>query len=147
MTDQTQPTLVKLGDTDLIIADPAEDIRGHTVIDRSGEDIGSVDGLLVDDEERKVRFLQVAAGGFLGIGETTFLIPVDAVSSIEDDKVRVDQTRDRIVGGPPYDPELAELPENYYADTYGYYGYLPFWGAGYAYPGMAGLAAGRTPPR
>jgi len=147
MNDRKQPILVKLGDTDLTVADPAEDIRGHTVIDQAGEEIGTVDGLLIDDKERKVRFLQVAAGGFLGIGERTFLIPVDAVSGITDDRVQVDQTRDRVVGGPTYDPDLAELPDDYYASTYGYYGYAPFWGAGYAYPGMAGFAARRTPPR
>ncbi len=143
MTERKQPTLIKLGDSDLTVADPAEDIRGHTVIDQDGEDIGTVDGLLIDDEERKVRFLQVAAGGFLGIGERTFLIPVDAVSGIADERVRVDQTRERIVGGPAYDPELTELPDDYYADTYGYFGYTPYWGAGYANPYITGFGAGR----
>lgn len=145
MTDQKHPTLTKLGDTDLTVADAAEDIRGHTVIDQSGEDIGTVDGLMIDDAERKVRFLHVAAGGFLGIGEKTFLIPVDAISSIEDEQVRVDQTRERIVSGPAYDPDIATQP-NSFEDSYGYYGYMPFWGAGYAYPGMAGLTAGRRRP-
>jgi sporulation protein YlmC with PRC-barrel domain len=144
MTDQKHPTLIKLGDTELTVANPAEDIRGHTVVDQSGEDIGTVDGLMIDDAERKVRFLHVAAGGFLGIGEKTFLIPVDAISRIEDDQVRVDQTRERITGGPSYNPDLAKQ-EDYWENSYGYYGYVPFWGAGYAYPGMAGLAAGRRP--
>jgi len=146
MTNRTQPALIKLGDTDLTVADPAEDIRGHTVVDQQGEDIGHVDGLMIDEDERKVRFLQVAAGGFLGIGEKTFLIPVDAISRIEDDQVRVDQTRERIVGGPSYDPDLVKQPD-YFENSYGYYGYVPFWGAGYAYPGMAGLVtAGRRTP-
>lgn len=136
MADQKHPVLTRLGDTEFTVADPSEDIRGHSVIDQSGEDIGTVDGLLIDDAEHKVRFLHVAAGGFLGIGEKTFLIPVDAISSIEDDQVRVDQRRERIVGGPVYDPDLAEQP-NSFEDSYGYYGYMPFWGAGYAYPGLA----------
>ncbi len=136
--------MTKLGDAELTVADPAEDIRGHTVIDQAGKDIGTVDGLMIDDAERKVRFLQVAAGGFLGIGEKTFLIPVDAISGITDDKVRVDQTRERIVGGPAYDPDLAKQADSF-ESSYGYYGYAPFWGAGYAYPGMAGLTAGRRP--
>lgn len=144
MNDQKIPTLTKLGDTELTVADPAEDIRGHTVIDQAGEDIGTVDGLMIDDAERKVRFLQVAAGGFLGIGEKTFLIPVDAIVRIDGEQVRVDQTRERIVGGPAYEPDLAEQASAL-ESSYGYYGYAPFWGAGYAYPGVAGLTAGRRP--
>jgi len=145
MTDRKQPTLIKLGDTDLTVADVAEDLRGHTVVDQQGEDIGHVEGLMIDEDERKVRFLQVTAGGFLGIGEKTFLIPVDAISRIDGDHVHVDRTREHITGGPSYDPGLAEQAD-YWETSYGYYGYTPFWGAGYAYPGMAGLAAGTRPP-
>ncbi|MBA2469299.1 MAG: PRC-barrel domain-containing protein, partial [Chloroflexia bacterium] len=122
MTNRTQPALVKLGDTDLTVADAAEDIRGHTVVDQQGEDIGTVEGLMIDEDERKVRFLRVAAGGFLGIGEKTFLIPVDAVSRIEGDQVHVDRTRDHITGGPSYDPDLAEQTD-IWESSYGYYGY------------------------
>jgi len=125
--------LVKLGDTELTVADPREDIRGRTVVDKAGEEIGRVDALLIDDQEQKVRFLQVASGGFLGLGERTFLLPVDAIVRIDNDRVFVDQTRERIAGAPPYDPSLAADP-GHYGDVYGYYGYPPFWAPGYAYP-------------
>ena len=127
--------LVKLGDTDLTVSDPREDIRGRTVIDQAGEKIGKVEGLMIDERESKVRFLQIGAGGFLGLGEDTFLIPVDAITNIDDDNVSVDQTRERIAGGPTYDPALAADDDSSFWDTaYGYYGYTPFWAAGYAYP-------------
>ncbi len=35
--------------------------------------------IYVDTGERKVRFLDAGAGGFLGIGEKHFMIPVEAV--------------------------------------------------------------------
>jgi len=126
--------LVKLGDTDLTVADPSEDIRGLSVVDKAGEEIGHVDALLVDAAENKVRFLQVASGGFLGIGERTFLLPVDAVAKIDDDHVHVDQTRERVAGSPAYDPDLA-YEQDYYGGLSGYYGFAPYWGAGYVYPG------------
>jgi sporulation protein YlmC with PRC-barrel domain len=129
--------LVKLGDTDLTVADPLEDIRGRTVVDRGGEEIGHVDALLIDDRDNKVRFLQVAAGGFLGIGERTFLIPVDAVVRVDADRVAVHQTRERIVGSPAYDPDLA-YDREYYGGLSGYYGYAPYWGPGYVYPEYPG---------
>ena len=133
-TNTDSRRLVKLGDTDLTVADPREDIRGRTVVDKAGEEIGHVDALMIDDQEQKVRFLQVAAGGFLGLGEHTFLLPVDAIVRIDADRVVVDQTRERIAGAPPYDPSLA-ADHGYYGDLYGYYGYPPFWAPGYTYPG------------
>ena len=125
--------LVKLGDTDLTVADSAEDIRGRKVVDRQGDEIGHVDALLIDDRESKVRFLRIASGGFLGIGEQTFLIPIDAVTRVTDDQVTIDQTRERVAGAPVYDPDLA-YGHDYYGGLYGYYGYAPYWGPGYVYP-------------
>jgi len=133
MTDDTQASLVKLGDEDLTVADPAEDIRGRKVVDKSGDEIGDVDALMIDTQESKVRFLQVGAGGFLGIGEKHFLIPVDAITRIDDDTVHVDQSKDRLIDAPAYDPDIVQEPD-YYTGIYDYYGYAPFWAPGYTYP-------------
>lgn len=125
--------LVKLSDSALTVADPAEDVRGLAVLDRNGEKIGDVDDLLVDDQDVRVRFLQVAHGGFLGIGEDHFLVPVDAITRIDSEHVHVDRTRTDLSGAPGYNPELAEAPD-YYPGVYGWWGYSPFWAPGYAYP-------------
>lgn len=129
--------LVKLSDTTEVIASEDEDIRGRSMKDKDGEDMGKVDDLLVDTNENKVRFLVVASGGFLGIGEDKSFIPVDAITRITDDEVHIDQTRERVAGAPPYDPNLVNEPDtnDYFGSVYGYYGYMPYWSAGYAYPG------------
>lgn len=126
-------TLYKLSDLNMQVADRAQDIRGRKVVDTSGEEVGKVDELLVDDRDQKVRFLLVASGGFLGLGETTFMIPVDAVTRITDDVVYIDQTRERIAGAPKYSPELI-AEQKHWDEVYGYYGYSPFWTPGYTYP-------------
>jgi len=136
MRTDDRTALLRLGDMNLTVANPSEDIRGRKVIDQAGEELGSVDDLFVDDREKKVRFLQVASGGFLGLGATTFLIPVDAITRIEEvaeGTVHIDRTREHVAGAPRYDPELAQPPD-YYSDLYGYYGLPPYWGAGYLYP-------------
>lgn len=125
--------LIRLSDTDQTVADPAADVRGRTVHDSNGEDIGTVDDLLIDDEERRVRFLRIGSGGFLGIGKDHFLVPVDAVTSVEPEKVTVSRTRATLGSVPVYDPELADDPA-YYASLYGWWGYGPFWAPGYSYP-------------
>lgn len=127
-------TLVRLSDTGLTLADPEADIRGMTVVDRNDEAIGDVDDLVIDETERRLRFLEVGSGGFLGIGKEKRLVPVDAVTGI-DDKVHIDQDRDRVAAGPGYDPELTPIPERpHIEEIYGHYGVMPFWGAGYTYP-------------
>jgi sporulation protein YlmC with PRC-barrel domain len=131
-THQAKATLVKLSDTNLTLADRAEDIRGRDVLDMAGEEIGEVDDLLVDEQAHKVRFLQVSSGGFLGLGATKFLIPVDAISRITEDAIHISQTRERLAGAPRYDPTLVD--ERYLSDIYGYYGYSPYWGPDYRYP-------------
>jgi sporulation protein YlmC with PRC-barrel domain len=122
-------TLRRLCDTELTVADPAEDIRDRKVVDRDGEELGEVNDLLIDDRDQRVRFLEVASGGFLGIGQTKFLLP-------SEDTVYVNQTRQHIAGAPAYDPDLIheDVGEGYYGDVYRHYGYPPYWGPGYTYP-------------
>ncbi len=131
MPETQDDVLVKLSDANLMLSDPTQDIRDRKVIDQDGDDIGHVSGLFVDKDQKKVRILQVAAGGFLGLGERHFLIPVEAVSSITKDDVRINQTRERVVDSPPYDPKLTDVPKrDMFEPYYGYYGYAPYWGGG-----------------
>lgn len=126
--------LVRLSDTDLVVLNPEDDIRGFDVLDETGGEIGEVEDLIVDTEEKKVRFLQVASGGFLGLGEKHYMIPVDAIKAIEDGIVRINKSWEHVAGSPEYDPDLESA--DYWNETYEYYGYAPYWGAGYVYPGM-----------
>lgn len=132
MKTSAKTTLQPLKDADLITRDRDEDIRSRKVVDAAGEDVGKIEELLIDEDEHKVRFLRVASGGFLGIGKSKVLIPVEAITSITDDVVHIDQSRERISSAPAYDPELVD--DDYYSSLYGYYGYSPYWGAGYVYP-------------
>jgi sporulation protein YlmC with PRC-barrel domain len=128
--------LQNLNDSDLILADPDLDIRGRKVVDPSGAEIGHVSDLFVDASERKVRMLQIrTGGGFLGIGDRHVLLPVDAIAGIAKDAVRVNETRERVVKSPAYEPKLLEAPTpSFWEPYYGYYGLMPYWGSSYLYP-------------
>jgi len=130
-------TLSKLSDTGQTIASPGEDVRGRTVTDTAGQAVGKVHDLLVDNQEHKVRFLLVEHGGFLGLGQTKSFIPIDAITKITADEVFINHTREHVAGAPPYDPDLVD-ELTYPANIYGYYGYEPYWGAGYLYPPYPG---------
>lgn len=131
-TYESKAALVKLSDSNLALADRSEDIRGRNVLDISGEELGEVDNLLIDERDQKVRFLQVSSGGFLGLGATKFLLPVEAITRITAETVYVNQSRERVAGAPRYAPDLVD--ERYVSDLYGHYGYPPYWGPDYKYP-------------
>lgn len=71
--------------------------------------------------------------GFLGIAETNSFIPIDAITRITSDEVRLDQKRDHVAEAPVYDPDLVE-ERDFYQNVYSYYGYAPYWTPGYIYP-------------
>lgn len=133
----TSNELQKLDDTGLTLDDDRQDIRGRRLVDGAGEAIGHISNLFIDAGERKVRMLEVRAGGFLGLGDKHFLLPVEAITSVDAGVVHVNETRERIIHSPVYDPQLVPEPaREYWEPFYGYYGLPPFWGNDYLYPGF-----------
>ncbi|MDY7087204.1 MAG: PRC-barrel domain-containing protein [Actinomycetota bacterium] len=126
-------TLMRLSDSDQMLADPTQDIRGRKVLDRDGNEIGKVDDLLIDTDGPKVRMIRVEHGGLFGIGATPFFIPVEAVDRVTDGEVGVDRPRVEVAGAPQYDPELVDKQETF-AELYNYYGYPPYGTPGYRSP-------------
>jgi sporulation protein YlmC with PRC-barrel domain len=112
--------LIRLGDSDFVPANPEDDLRGKAVYDAEGQRIGGLEDLYIDRHEREVRFLEVGAGGFLGIGEKRFLVPVEAVVEVAEDRVTIEPGRTEKVDGPaPLDtrvaPPRADEPREDYA--------------------------------
>jgi sporulation protein YlmC with PRC-barrel domain len=124
--------MIKLSDTSFVFTDPAEDIRGRKVIVSNREEVGVVDDLFIDQGEEKVRFLEVSAGGFFGVGDTKFLLPVDVITGINADEVLIDKTREHVAGAPRYSPELVDV--RFLTNMFDYYGYKPYWKRAYVYP-------------
>lgn len=121
------PTFSRLRDSHKTVALSDVDIRGRMVRDNDGQEVGKIEGLLIDDVEKKVRFMEVASGGFLGIGDTKSFIPVDAIRRITDDDVFISHTREHVAGAPRYDPSLVVADSgHYFFGLYPYYGYQGF---------------------
>ena len=100
--------LVRIGESDFVPANLEDDVRGKDVYDAAGQRVGSVEDLYIDRKEREVRFLEVGAGGFLGIGEKRFLVPVEAVAKVAEEWVVIEPGRTEKVEGPaPFDTKVA----------------------------------------
>jgi uncharacterized protein (TIGR02271 family) len=96
-----------------------ERFAGYEVYDRSGEKIGKVDDLFIDESDQP-EYIGVKMG-FLGMSST--LIPWEAVSSTDDDARRVDVSVDKATAkeGPAFDDDREITPE-FEQQVYSYYG-------------------------
>lgn len=133
MADDDIATLYTLGERGQTTDTIADDVRGRTVKDTDGVVIGMVTDLLVDDQERKVRFMVVEHAGFLGMGETRTLIPVEAITSMTADEVLIDQSSEQVSKAPGYVPDLVD-DHAHHASVYKHYGHNPYRGRGAPYP-------------
>ena len=115
--------LIKLRDSILPHDYTAKALLDGDVYGRDGQKIGTVKDLYVDAEEVDVRFLDVGAGGFLGLGEKHFMIPVEAVTDTSGGGVTIEHSRQKVAGSPVL--ETKGVPEDAYQhEVYDYYGYL-----------------------
>ena len=114
--------LIKLRDSDLPRDASAKALLDGDVYYRDGEKIGTVKDLYIDTEDEDVRFLDVGAGGFLGLGEKHYMVPMEAVTDTIGGGVRIEQSRQKVEGSPELDTK--GVPEDaYQQEVYDYYGY------------------------
>src|SRR5687767_9291227 len=100
MTHIATAQLRKLQPTDLASIDFTEDTRGHTVVDRSGNQLGRVDALFIDDADRLVRFLRVSPDWPAETDARKFIVPVDAITRIRGGTIHLDRERPNLAAAP-----------------------------------------------
>lgn len=120
---QKTPTLSRLRDNAKTVSSSDEDVRGRMVKDKDGQDLGKIEGLMIDDAEHRVRFLEVGTGGILGFGERKSFIPVETITRIAADEIHIDRTRAHVAGAPSYEPAVVTGDAGYFRSLYPYYGY------------------------
>lgn len=127
--------LIRLSDARTFFADKKQDIRGRKVFDSHGHELGTIDRLLLDNDQHHVRMMQVhTRTGFLGLHRHTATIPVDTITRVEAEAVYIDRSRQAVEAAPKlvYDPKL--LDKRTLQGVYEYYGYAPFWDPFYVAP-------------
>ena len=134
MNNQTCGRIVKFSEGELELGNPAEDVRGRTVFDAYGDPIGIVHELMIDQVDRRVRLICVQTHGFVGRGNDGLLVPVEAITRVSNDSVRLDRDVDQVIAAPPCD--AAEEDCQRLGRLYDYYGYAPYWTEGYSYTSL-----------
>lgn len=105
-------------------------LTGDTVRNSAGDDLGTLEEIVIDLDRGRVAYVVLASGGFLGLGGKFFALPWDIIKVDTDEKVViVDVEEDAIKNAPGFDkdnwPDLADL--TWVEDVYRYYGREPYW--------------------
>jgi hypothetical protein len=61
-------------------APPDQELRKKGVFDSGSWHIGHVENLYVEEESRRLRFVDVVTSGFMGLGRKHCLVPVEAIT-------------------------------------------------------------------
>jgi hypothetical protein len=121
MGEPSESSLVKLSRSDLASEDPLGDVRGRVVAALDDERFGTVADLLVDRREKTTRFLEIDTAPLDELGQSTILVPVQAVDRADEQRVYVGHTRNLIASAPTYNPHV-ELTAPYLLEVYEHFG-------------------------
>ena len=109
-------------------------IVGTKVENPKGENLGKIEGLMLDLNESRILYAVLSFGGFLGMGDKLFPVPVEAMMFRYNDKGGVEKCifdidKDRLKDAPGY--EKGNLPSwsdrTFASDVYNHYGTTPYW--------------------
>ena len=96
-------------ETDRLIS--SDKVEGTSVYNRNGENIGTINHLMIDKVSGQVEYAVMSTGGFLGIGESYHPLPWRILSyDTALGGYVVDLDRHRLEGAPTYTP--AEEPDS-----------------------------------
>ncbi len=129
---EAPPTLRLLSEVGETVDHRENDVRGLRVVDESGEPVGRVADLVVDDVEKTVHFLLVEHGGLGGLGAKHTYVPIEAVSRVDDGEVHISLRREVVLDAPAYAPDLVD-DRQYHQSIYYHFGYSPFLGKDFRY--------------
>ena len=108
--------IVRLDDFGGEVEEHWQDARGAAVLDKNGDEVGTVEELYVWEEASTVHLIKV------GGEEGSFLIPVHAVTNVDEDGVKLETAKDKVTNSPGYDSDDAPDDETRRAafDHFGY---------------------------
>jgi PRC-barrel domain len=108
----------------------AATLSGDGVVNSSGEDLGTIEAIMLDVAGGRIAYAVLSFGGFLGMGSKYFAIPWSAFTLDAGEKRFVlGLSKDRLEKAPGFDkdhwPSMAD--RNWATQVHAYYGVAPYW--------------------
>lgn len=92
----------------------ASSMIGDKVKNHSNDDLGKIEELMIDTADAEVNYAVVSFGGFLGMGDKLFAVPLEALEiDTEEECVRLNASKEKLENAPGFDKD--NWPSN--ADT------------------------------
>jgi sporulation protein YlmC with PRC-barrel domain len=107
-------------------------ILGNKVVNREGEQLGTIKDLMIDLDDAQVAYAVLSFGGLLGLGDKLFAVPLEALTFAREDHIVIlDVDKNVLKNAPGFDkdrwPDDAQYEAGWLLDIYEYYGYSPYW--------------------
>ena len=118
-TVETHPTVLS-----------ASAVIGDSVVNRTGENLGKIEELMLDLEKGRVAYAVLSFGGFMGMGEKLFVVPFEALKlDTSREHITLDVDKDKLKNAPSFNknqpPQASD--RTWGAEVYKFYGYKPYW--------------------
>jgi sporulation protein YlmC with PRC-barrel domain len=104
----------------------ATSITGTSIRNRKGENLGSIKDLMLNTESSSVEYAVVSFGGFLGLGDKYFAIPMEAFDiDQKKEEFVLDVSRDKLENAPGFDKDNwpSTANDTFIDKVYNHYGY------------------------
>lgn len=101
------------------------------VVNSKGEDLGTVEDIMIHIDSGRIAYVVLSFGGILGIGDKLFAVPWEALALDEDNKQFVfNIEKEKLENAPGFDkdhwPDSAD--PKFWGQMYSYYGFEePSW--------------------
>lgn len=120
------PAMSPTDRTLLIKSLPSKKLVGAKVDNLKGENLGTVDDLVIDLQSGKVAYVALSVGGVLGIGDKLFAVPYEEFRTAHDSNNNIsfvlDASKERLENAPGFDknhwPDFASPEWRNQIDTY-----------------------------
>ncbi len=111
----------------------ADTLQGDKVMNHQGDDLGTIEDIMIDVQRGRVAYAVMSCGGFLGMGEKLFAIPWNALTLDASRHCFVlDADRERFEKAPGFDKDhWPSMADNSWAtQVHDFYGVRPYWSDG-----------------
>ncbi len=103
----------------------ASTLRGTNVKNLKKENIGEIQDLMINMETGSIEYAVLSFGGFMGIGDKYFAVPVEAMNfSTQNREITLDVDKDKLKNAPGFDKNdwPREASPEFIQSIYDHYG-------------------------
>jgi sporulation protein YlmC with PRC-barrel domain len=101
-------------------------LKGMNVKNRNNENIGEIQDLMIDMDTGEISYAVLSFGGFMGIGDKYFAVPVEAMEiSPDSNEVTMDISKEQLENAPGFNKDNwpMEASPEFVETVYEHYGY------------------------